>query len=204
MNQQIDSINLLDCQIACSQSAALTRLLDVTTERFPTTDIVEPDTCIGFPTQNIEPMPPIQLAQDCHRAKFATSDEKNSCSNRDQFTHIGQQSQLLACAAMPFDVFDPGPSNWNGPFSLCQADNQQLMPKANLGPVYNQTHISEMTELCFKSLASDRFVPFPHPDGRIIQQSAQTPCVTQQLRRTGDFPCHSAQGNGSALGYSVS
>jgi hypothetical protein len=100
---------------------------------------------------------------------------------------------------MPFDVFDPGPSNWNGPFSVCQADNQQLMPKANLGPVYNQMHLSEMTELCFKSLASDRFVPFPHPDGRIIQQSAQTPCVTQQLRRTGDFPCNSAQGNGSSL-----
>ena len=73
------------------------------------------------------------------------------------------------------------------------------MPKANLGPVYNQTDLSEMTELWAKQLASDRFVPFPHTDGRIIQQSVQTPCETQQLRRTGDFPSNSAQGNGSAL-----
>ena len=76
---------------------------------------------------------------------------------------------------MPFDILDPGPYNGNSPFPVNQADDQQLMPKSDLGAILDQTDLTEMTELRFQLLPGDGFVPFFHSDGRSTQQSGQTP-----------------------------
>ena len=199
MHQQVDRVNLLGRQTATSQPDALTGFVDVTTECLPAALLIEPNTCIGFLAQDIEPMPSIQLAQDCHRAKFAVSDQKNSCSCGDQLAHIGQQSQMLSGSTVSFDVLDPGPGNRDGPFPIGQTDNQQLMSKANLGAIYDQTDFSQMPELSFQPLPSDGFVPFPYSDSRIVQQPAQSPGGTQQFGWSGFLPCNSAQTNRPAL-----
>jgi site-specific DNA recombinase len=187
MGQQTDWINMLFCQAASSQPDALTGLMDITAERLPTTALIEPDPSIAFLTQNIEPMPLIQLAQDCDRAKFTVSDQKNRCSAGDQLTNIGQQSQLLPGSAVPFDAFDPGPGDWDHSFPVRQANDQQLMSEANLSAIYDQADFSQMAELSFQPLPSDRCVPFSHSDGGVIQQPAQAPRNTRQFGFARNF-----------------
>jgi hypothetical protein len=199
MHQQVDRVNLFSGQTASSQPDTLTGLLDVTTERLPTTFFIEPDTGIDFLTQAKEPIPLVHLPQDGHRAKFAVSDQKNSRSSRNQSTYIGQQSQMFVGAAVTFDVFDPGPGDRDSSFPIGQAYDQQLMAKANLGAVYDQADFSQMPELCFQPLPSDGFVPFPHSDSGVIQQPAQPPGGAQQFGQTGDLPGYAAQAYRPAL-----
>src|SRR4030065_2269251 len=199
MHQQVDRVDLLGGQTASSQPDTLTRPVDVTTEGLPTTLFVEPDPSIGFLAQNIEPMPAIQLAQDRHSAEFAVSDQKNSRSNRDRLTHIGQQSQLLGSRAVSSDVFDPGPGNRDGSFSVCQANDQQLMTKANLGAIDDQPNFSHVPELCSQPLPGDGLVPFSYADGRVVQKSAQPSGSAQQLGWAGYLPCNAAQMHRPAL-----
>ena len=51
MHQQIDWINLLDCQITFAQSDTLTGLLDTAPKGLPTA-IFNPDACVSFLAQN--------------------------------------------------------------------------------------------------------------------------------------------------------
>jgi hypothetical protein len=199
MYLQVDRVNLLGCQTASSQLDTLTGLVDVTPEGLPSIFFIEPDPSIAFLAQDIQPMPSIQLTQDRHRAKFAVSDQENSCSARDQLTDISQQSQLLTVTAVSFDMFDPGPGNRDGPFSICQTNDQQLMPKANLGAIYDQPDFSDVPELSFQPPPSDGLVPFPHSDGGIIQQPAQSSGGAQQPGRTRDLSGNAAQTHRPAL-----
>src|SRR3989304_405856 len=199
MHQQVDRINFTGGQITSSQPETLTGLVDVTTEGLPSAFFIEPDARITFLTQDIEPMPSIQLAQDRHRAEFAVSDQKNSRSSRDQLPYVGQQSQLLSSAAVSSDMLDPGPGDRDGSFSVCQTDDQQLVPKANLSAVDDQAYLSQMPVLSCQPLSGDRFVPFPHSNGRIGQQPAQPSSGAQQLGGAGDLPPTPAPTHRAAL-----
>src|SRR4030067_567786 len=199
MHQQVDRINLLDRQTAASQPDTLTGFLNITAEGFPTASFVEPNTGIGFLEQDVEPTPLVQLAQGRYTAKFAVSDQKNGRSQRDQSAYIGQQSQLLTGAAVSFDVFDPSPGNRNGSFPVRQADDQQLMPEANLGAIHDQTDFSQKTKLRLQPLPSDGVIPFPHSNGRGVQQPAQTPGDAQELHRNGYLPGDAARTHRTAL-----
>src|SRR3990170_1189697 len=181
MDQQVGRVNLLGGQTASSQPDALTGLAEVTTEGLPATFFIEPDPSIAF------------LAQGRHSAKFAVSDQENGCTSGDQLEHIGQQSQLLMGTAVSSDVFDPSPGDGNGSLAVRQTDDQQLVPKADLGAIHKQTDFSQMLELRCQPLSSDGFIPFPHSNGRVVQQSAQAAGQAQQLRWTGYLPSNPAQ-----------
>jgi hypothetical protein len=136
---------------------------------------------------------------DRYGPKIAIPDQENSSSSKEQGTDIKQQDQLLLCLAMPFDMFDPGPGNGIGSFSVSQTDDQQLMSKTNLVTIHDQTDLTEMTELVFLLLSSNRSIHFPYPDGWIIQQLAHTSLCAQQLRQTWNLSGNSAQANRMAL-----
>src|SRR3990172_194708 len=199
MNQQVGGVDLLGGQIASSQPDTLTGLVDVTTEGLPARVVIKPDQAIGFLAQDIPPTPLIQLPQDRHCPKFAVSDQENGGSFGNQLANIGQQSQLLIGAAVPFDVFDPGPDDGEGPFPVRQAHDQQLMPKADLSAIHNQTDLSQISKLPFQPLPGDGFVPFPYPDGGISQQPAQAAGHAQQLSRARNLSGNPAQTHRSAL-----
>jgi len=107
--------------------------------------------------------------------------------------HIGQQGQVLAGAAVPFDMFDPSPGQWDSPLPVCLADNQQLMPKANLGSIYLQMDFAQMLDLGFQPLPSDRCIPVSYSNRRIVQQSAQASGDTQQYCLARDLTRNSAE-----------
>jgi hypothetical protein len=94
MNQQVDRINLFGGQISMSQPNTLSGLLNITAECLSAALFVEPNACISFLTQDIEPMPLVQLVQDHHRAKSTVSDQENSISSREQGVDERQQGQL--------------------------------------------------------------------------------------------------------------
>ncbi len=100
---------------------------------------------------------------------------------------------------MSSDTLDPGPGDGDGSLPVRQTDDQQLMPKANLGAIDDQPDFSHMPELCFQPLPSDGLVPFPYSDGGVIQQPAQPPGCTQQLGWTRDLPGNAAQTHRPAL-----
>jgi hypothetical protein len=154
---------------------------------------------VSFLTQDIEPTPDVQLTQDRHRAKFTVSDEKNSSTSREQGVHIRQQGQLFTSSAMSSDMLDPGPCNGNSPLSVWQTDDQQLMPKTDLGAIHNQPDLSDIAELGFQPLPGNGFIPLSHPDARITQQATQTSNSTQQLCRSRNFSGYSAQAYRSAF-----
>lgn len=169
ISKQVDRIDLLRSQVASSQPDTLIGLMDETAECSPGTVIIEPKSGITLLTQNIEPMPMIQLAQDLQIAKFAVSNQENGCLAGDQGPHISQQSQVFMGAAVSKHMFDPGPSNRDGFFSIGQVNHQQLMPKANLGTIHNQTNFSLVAQLSFQSVSRNQCIPFPYSDGWISQ-----------------------------------
>ena len=59
-----------------------------------------------------------------------------------------------------------------------------LMPKTNLGAINHQINLSKILIVSFQPLTSDRYLPFPHSNSSIIQQSAQAPGCSQQLLRS--------------------
>ncbi len=63
-----------------------------------------------------------------------------------------QQSQLVNDGRMPFDLLDPNPDNGDSSLAIGQTDNQQLMPKANPGGIYDQMNLAQMPELAFQPL----------------------------------------------------
>jgi len=138
-------------------------------------------------------MPFIQLPQDFHRPKFAVADQKNRSSLGQKLSDIGQQRQLLARSAVSTDLFNPSPGNRDGSLAVSQADNQQLMPKSNPGAVYDQVDFSNVANLRFQPLPCDWLIPFSNSDGRIVQQSVQSPRGTRQLGFSRYFSCDPAQ-----------
>src|SRR4030066_78547 len=199
MDQQTDRINFFDGQITCPQPETFARLVDETVEGLPTVAFIGPDPGITFLTQDIEPMPLIQLSQDRHRAKFAVADHENGCSTGDQLANIRQQSQLFLSPAVSSDLFDPGPDNGDGSFSVSQADHQQLMTKTNLSAIPDQANFSQVPELSFQPFSSNGFIPFTHSNSGIIQQPAQSSRSAQQPGRARNLPGNTAKAHRSAL-----
>jgi hypothetical protein len=73
------------------------------------------------------------------------------------------------------------------------------MPEAYLGAIHDQPDFADVPELRFQPFPSDRCVPFPHSNGRIVQQPAQTPGAAQQFRWAGYLPRNSTQTHRPAL-----
>jgi hypothetical protein len=144
-------------------------------------------------------MPLILLAQDRHSSKFAVPYEKHNRLSGDQLTHLRQQSQVFVRTTVSSNMFDPGPGDGNGSFSIGQAYDQKLMPKADLGVIHDQSDFFQVPQLSFQPVSSHRLVPFLHSDGWIIQQPTQSPSVTQQLSWTRNLPCNAAQAHRPAL-----
>ena len=199
VNEQMGWINLLGRQIALTQPNTSPRLIDITSEGLPSATLIEPDACVSFLAQNIEPMPAIQLSQDGHRAKFAVSDQKGGSSNRDQAANISQQGQLFSGTTVSSSVFDPGPGDWDGSFAISQTDDQQLVSKANLRAIHNQTDLSQIAELGFQPLSCNWLVPLPNSDSSVVQQPAQAAGGAQQLGRPGNLASDPAQANRTTL-----
>jgi hypothetical protein len=174
-------------------------LLDEAAEGTPATVFVEPEARVALLAQDIEPTPLIQLAQDRHSTKFSVPNQENSCIVVNQLAYIGQQSQMFGGTAVSSNMLDPGPGNRDRSFSVCQEDDQQLMPKAHLCPIHDQADFSQVPQLSFQPISSNRLVPFSHLDGGIIQQPAQSPSVAQQLSWTRDLPGNAAQAHRAAL-----
>jgi hypothetical protein len=162
-------------------------------------------------------MPFVQLLQDFHRSKFAVTDQKDAGTFRKQAVNISRQRQLLTCSAMSAPLFDPCPSNWDRSLAISQTDHQQLMPTSNPCAIHYQTDFSQATNLCFQPPSGDRFIPLPHPDGRIVQQSAQPSRGTCQpgfsrylagnlahAHRTAQINSHDQPGKRSDLGDPLS
>ncbi len=147
MSQQVDPIDLVAGQIACSEPKALTSLLNLAAESLPACLFREPQTGIGLLTQNIEPRLAVQLSQDWDRAKFTVAHQENGRSSRDQSAHIGQQGQLFASTAVSSDILDPGPGDGDRPFAVGQTNDQQLMSETDLGAVHNQADFTQMMKL---------------------------------------------------------
>jgi hypothetical protein len=126
MNQQFDRINFFGGQISVSQPNTLSGLLNITAKCLPATLFVEPNACISFLTQDIEPMPLVQLAQSHQIGKSTVSEQENSISSREQGVDERQQGQLFPGCAMPFDMLDPGPCNANSPFSVKHLEKKEL------------------------------------------------------------------------------
>ena len=67
------------------------------------------------------------------------------------------------------------------------------MSKTNFRAIHDQTDLTQATPLDMQPSLGNRLVSLPDPDGRVIQEAAQTPGQTNQLRRAGDLPDNLAQ-----------
>ena len=142
------------------QPSTLASLLDETAESLPALFFLQPYLRISFLTQHVKPSPAIQLAQDFDWAEFGVTHQKNRSSFRQQLAHISQQGQLFPSRTMTPHMFHPGPGDRNRPLAVCQTDNQQLMPKTDLGSIHNQTDLSEVAKLGLQPLPRHWLVPF--------------------------------------------
>ena len=100
---------------------------------------------------------------------------------------------------MPSTTLDPGPRDWNGSLSICYRNDQQLMSKANLGSIHGQADFPNPAQLFFQPMTGNRFVPFAHPDSRVVQQPAHSSCSAGQLYRSRYLTRYFAQMHRSAL-----
>ncbi len=161
--------------------------MNTTRKRFPIAFCFQPDLGIRFLTQNIEPMPSVQLSEHFHRPEFAVTDQKNGCLGGNQLPDISQQSQRLEWTTVPTNIGHPGPGDRDRSLPIGQADHQQLVSKPNLGPIHDQMDLSQPMELGSQPFTSNRLIPLSNTDGRIIQQAAQPTNGTQQLGITWDL-----------------
>ncbi len=100
---------------------------------------------------------------------------------------------------MPSTTLDPGPRDWNGSLSICNRNDQQLMSKANLGSIHGQADFPNPAQLFFQPMTGNRFVPFAHPDSRVVQQPAHSSCSAGQLCRSRYLTRYFAHMHRSAL-----
>jgi len=99
-------------------------------------------------------------------------------------------------------MLDPRPGNRCGAATVGQTDHQQLVRKTNLTAIHDQPNLLPLFRLTFDPLPGNRFIPFPHHNGRVGQQTAYATSQADQLSRPGNFPCDSAQPYRPALIYS--
>jgi hypothetical protein len=138
-------------------------------------------------------MPPIQFSQDFDCPKFAVAYQENSGSFGQELADMRQECQLLAGSAVPSNLFNPGPGNWDRSLAVGQTDNHQLMTKSNPSAIHNQMDFANTAILRFQPLPGNRFVPFSYSNGRIVQQPAQPARGTRQFGFARDLACHLAQ-----------
>ena len=83
--------------------------------------------------------------------------------------YIPQQRQLCRPITMPAHMLDPRPGNRYGATTVGQTDHQQLVRKANLTAILDQPDLLPLFRLTFDLLPGNRFIPFPHHNGRVGQ-----------------------------------
>ena len=153
----------------------------------------------SFLAQNVVPMPGIQLFCHFHRPKFTVSHQQNGDSFGQKGLYLCQQSELSLRRAMPPNVLDPCPGNWDRYFPIRQTDNQQLMGKTNLSPIHNQPHLLKEFSLHFQPFACDWRIPITNHNRWINQQSGQALGQTEQFHFTRYLSRNSAHSNRTAL-----
>lgn len=115
--------------------------------------------------------------------------------------NVSQQGHMLDRTALSSNMFDLGPGNRDDSFAIGQTDHQQLMSEANLDAIHDQTNLSQVTKLGFQPHPGDRLVPFPHSNGRIVQQPTQVAGHAQQFGPSRDLACNAAQAYRPAFMY---
>ena len=123
----------------------------------------------------------LQLLKYRYRPKFGIFHQQSSNSSRKKTVDIRQESQLGAGGAVFANMRCPTPGNWNRMFPISQTDHQQLMTKSYFCFIHNQTHLLKRMGLLFKSASCNWFIPRPHVYRRIVQKTAQTTGMSQQL-----------------------
>jgi hypothetical protein len=98
----------------------------------------DPRVCHGKACIDILPSPGFQLLDDFYRAELTISYQQDRGARGNQPPDVGQQSQLLDGGTVASGGLDPHPGDGNGSSAESQADGQQLMSKADLGPIGNQ------------------------------------------------------------------
>ncbi len=199
VHQQVHRINLRLRQPPLPQPHTAARPFDPAPKIMPLCLPRKTNVRTAFLAQNVVPMPSFQLLQHFHCSKFAVSNQQNGDSSGQKASDIRQQSQLSIRCAVPFSMLDPCPGNRNSTFPICQTNDQQLMSKANFGPIHNQPHLVKITGLTCQPAVRNRFIPCTHIYRRVSQQSAQALDQAEQLRLTRHLSCNPAQIHRTAL-----
>jgi hypothetical protein len=84
---------------------------------------------------------------------------------------MSEQGQLLDRRTVPAFAFDPRPGNRYRTPAIGERDHQQLMMKADPGPVHDQAD-GTMLSLTLQQSFSERIIPFAYID-RTKQQASQ-------------------------------
>lgn len=199
MDQQVGRINLLGGQVPASQPDTLPEFVDIAAEASPITNFTEPDSSVAFWAQYIETMVLVELAQNCHRAKFTIYNQENCGFFGDQFVNVSQQNYLVPGTAELLDLSDPGSGDCDRPFAIGQTHDQGLMPKTNFRATHNKMEFTQVVELSFQPHASDRFMPCPDSNSGVPKKPAQLAGCAYQLGRTGDLASNPAYTDRAAL-----
>jgi hypothetical protein len=173
--------------------------VETTPEGLPTGALTDPDSCVGFLVMNIELSQAIQLLHDCHKAKFAITNQKDRCPNRNHAVNIGQQHPLLNDATVYSDMLDPRSGDWDRLFTINQTDDQLMISKAILGAKYYQADVSQIAKLGFQPMLGDELITIPYSNGRDVQQPAQVASGDQHLYKSWFLDSNPDQGNRPTL-----
>ena|SRR3990170_2688696 len=100
-------------------------------------------------------------------------------------------------STMPMTSFHPGPGQGNGPSAVRDRHQQQLVPKANLAAIHDQTDfpMSQPLDDCL----GDRLIPFSYSDGTVVQLSSHAPGQTRRAGCSRDLLSYLAQVNRTAF-----
>ena len=186
MGQQVRRMPVLASQLPLAQPAALTGLPNHIPETLPIA-ARKPNQMAGFLPQDILPSPGFQLLDDLYSAELAISHQQNRSAWGNQPPDIGQQRQLLDGRTVASGGLDPRPGDGNGSAAESQADDQQLMSKADFGPIGNEPDFPHRGGGLLQEGSGNGLKPLPHPNGRIVQKSGQAAVMLGTLAGLGIF-----------------
>jgi hypothetical protein len=132
-----------------------------------------------FLAQNIAPTPVLQ--QFLERCELTIACHHNCGCLGHQLVYVAQQRFLLTTGTVSLFVSDPGPSQWQRPFTISDGHHQQLMAIGYLGRVDNQLDRSPIRHgLCQQAL-SNWFIPLSDPDMAVVQKAGDAAGTTPAL-----------------------
>ena len=197
VSQDIHRIGVQLGQLSLTQPQALTCLGQQASQRDPGRLIVFSHQMTALLTQNVLPMPLIQLSQHFYRSKFRVSQHQNMSIGWQKLVNIVQQSQLSTTGAVSATAAHPHPDQWNGSSAISQSNDQKLVTKTDFAAIDQQT-IFLSSSLCQKFFYN-RLIPIPHSKGRTFQKAIQSSGGTNQHGCARKLAGHFAQVNRLAL-----